>query len=313
MIDPIQTLWLTLLTILGSYGLVLQFTESKVFSEFYLYGKCLDVKKKNSLFWRIFLVPKRYFSHFYLSALLTFPTAFMLVLLYYSPSSPGHALLHGFIGDFQKLSSNRLKFKTNNSLESITVLLFTQILMAIQASRRLYETLFISVFASTSKINMIHYLYGHAFYLAAAASTVCPILLSQTSSKFVTIDLIDHLVTGRRALVFVLFIYVSHYQHRCHVILANLRKDKSGRVIAEQHYAPSGGLFEYVSCPHFLTEVIIYLLIVVVQEFSSSYWNLIFLLVLTTQVFNAMSAHKWYKRKYNDYPPDRRAIIPGLL
>lgn len=313
MLDPIAGLWITFLATLGSCGIFIHLTDCKVASEFYVYGKCLDLRKKKSLFWRFFLLPKKNFSHFYLIALFLFSLATSVIFVYYGQLGKNHARLQGFIAGFQKISKSQFRFETCEDLESITALLFTLILMAIQVSRRLYETISVSVFSSSSKINIIHYLYGHAFYLMAALSTICPILLSQTSSKFKSADLIDNLVTRKRALLFVLFIYVSHYQHKCHVILANLRKDKSGRVITEQHYAPSGGLFEYVSCPHFLTEIIIYLLVIVIQGFSNSYWNLIFLLVFVTQTLNAMSAHKWYKMKYTDYPKERKAIIPKLL
>lgn len=300
-------------TSISSYGLYLLLTEDKQASAFYVYGKSLDTTKKKGLFWKLFLLPKRYFRHFYLLALLVLIPSLFLVTVYYVPSNLNLKLIAILNTVNRFISNNAILIKRSKDLSTITSLVFTNILFIIQCSRRLYESLLISVYSSNSKINVIHYIFGHAFYLLATISTVVPILLSETSNTYSLNDLIDNLVTKRRAVAFVLFIYASHYQHKCHIILANLRKDKAGRVITEQHYVPSGGLFEYLSCPHFFIEIILYFIIVLVQDFNNTYWNLVFLLVLSTQIINAITEHRWYKRKYKDYPKERRAILPGLL
>lgn len=306
--DPILYWWILLWLTLGSYGtyILINIEDNKAAS-LYVYGKSLDLKNKkwpkwgSQWFWQLFLLPKRYFKHFYMTSLLAFITCFVVALL-------------PFNQQFQSLFDRKLiKFESADSINSFTALLFTMILMIIQSARRLYETSFISVYSKDSKINIIHYLYGHVFYIMAAISTVVPILISQTSNKFTFTSLIDNLITKQRAIAFILFIYTSHQQQNCNKVLANLRKDKSGQVITDQHYVPSGGLFEYVSCPHFLTEVIIYFLILVAQEFKQAYWNLIFLLVLSTQTIKAIMEHRWYRRKYKDYSKERKAIFPRLL
>lgn len=312
MLDPLALFWIFIWTTISSYGLYLLLTGDKKLSDLYVYGKSLDLKRKKGPFWQRFLLPKRYFAHFYIIALLIFLPSFAITITYYVPSQ-----LRSNLCETLKVivdATNRYaKIETADTLSSITALVFTLILMIIQTSRRLYECLFISVYSTNSKINLIHYLFGHTFYIAAALSTVCPILLSQTANKFTFVALLDHLITKNRAIAFILFIYASHYQQKCHKILASLRKDKAGNVISEQHYVPAGGPFEYVSCPHFLIEVILYFLILVVQGFNSTYWNLIFLMVLSTQTINATTEHRWYKKKYKDYPKERKAIFPILF
>lgn len=100
---------------------------------------------------------------------------------------------------------------------------------------------------------------------------------------------------------------------KCHRILANLRKDKSGRIITDRHYVPSGGLFEFVACPHYSIEIVIYLIITMIQGFRNYYWNLIFLLVLSTQMINGLNELKWYRRSYKDYPKEKKSVIPKIL
>lgn len=312
-LDPLKFYWIAVFSTIVPFGLYLLIGENNnQVSDFYVYGKSLDVSRKKNLFWRIFLVPKRYFRHFYVLSLLVFVASLSLIIVNSFPCSTSrklNAILNSVSKEYQTL----FQIEKSDSLEYTSSLIFTLLLMIIQSSRRLYESVFISVYSSQSKINIIHYLFGHSFYIVAALSTLCPILMSSKESKHDFITLIDHLVDRKRAALFVLFIYTSHYQHNCHKILANLRKDKAGRVIAEKHFVPSGGPFEYVSCPHFLTEILIYLVIVMIQGLRNTYWNWIFLLVLSTQTINALTEHKWYKRKYKDYPETRKAIIPKLL
>jgi len=312
MFDPILAYWIVVFSSITSYGIYIILTEDEQASSFYVYGKSLAVTKKKGLFWRYFLVPKTYFSHFYILSVSIFIPSLVIAILYYAPSKPG-AQIHEAIDSLMKLSKDLVKIKVAQDLNQVVSLVFTLILMVVQCSRRLYECLFISVYSNNSRINLLHYVFGHSFYIFAALSTLCPIVFSKTSESFSVNDLFDNLLNKERALLFVLFVYTSHHQQKCHKILANLRKDKTGNVITEQHYVPSGGLFEYVSCPHFLLETILYFIIILMQKFSIFYWNVIFLLVLSTQTINAITNHRWYKMKYKDYPKVRRAIFPRLL
>lgn len=310
--DPLVGIWVAIWSTISSYGLFLILSENKTASKFYVYGKSLESSKKKGLFWTLYLVPKKFFGHFYLTAIISFLSSLILFILYYLPSN-FRPIFMANLESCINYTCKYVKIETHDSIDTITSLLFTIILMLVQSTRRLYESYFVSVYSSSSKINLIHYAFGHLFYVLAALSTICPILYSQTASQNTLVAILDNLVTKKRAALFVLFVYASHYQHKCHKILANLRKDKWGRVITEQHYVPTGGLFEYVTCPHFLIEIILYLLIVVIQDFNVFYWNLIFLLVLSTQTLNAITEHKWYKKSYKDYPKGRTAIVPKLL
>lgn len=312
MFDPILIFWITVWTSISSYGVYLLLTGDERTSSFYVYGKSLEVNKRKGLFWRLFLVPKKYFAHFYLVSLCVFVPSLILAITYYVPAMAS-TRLDATISSLKMLSKDIVRIEVAQDLNQVVALVFTLILMIIQCSRRLYECLFISVFSNESRINVLHYVFGHSFYIFAALSTLCPILFSQTANKFSMNDLIDNLLNKQRAILFTLFIYASHHQHKCHLILANLRKDKTGRVITQQHFVPTAGLFEYVSCPHFLLETILYFIIIVMQNFNITYWNMIFLLVLSTQTINALTEHKWYKRKYKDYPKEKRAIFPKLL
>ena len=74
---------------------------------------------------------------------------------------------------------------------------------------------------------------------------------------------------------------------------------------------PRGGLFERVSCPNHMGEIIQW------WGFALMCWNLPALSFAIWTAANliprAVSHHAWYRRAFPDYPPNRRAVIPALL
>ncbi len=89
-------------------------------------------------------------------------------------------------------------------------------------------------------------------------------------------------------------------------ILFNLRKPgESGYRI------PRGGLYRLVSCPNYLGEMIEWC------GFALAAWSPAALVFAVWTVANllprAVAHHRWYRERFPDYPPERRAIIPYLL
>lgn len=110
-----------------------------------------------------------------------------------------------------------------------------------------------------------------------------------------------------------LFLWSSYVQFDSHRILANLRKDTTGRVITTKHSIPRGKWFDLVSSPHYMAEILIYLAITIVLGGKSPTWWMVFLFVITNQVFVGMFNHSWYKNTFKDYPKSRYAIVPFIL
>lgn len=93
---------------------------------------------------------------------------------------------------------------------------------------------------------------------------------------------------------------------RSDTILLALRKPGE-----EGYRIPHGGAFRWVSCPNYLGELL---------EWGS--WALLtsslaglsfFLFTLANLLPRALANHRWYRRTFLDYPPERRALIPWLL
>ena len=74
---------------------------------------------------------------------------------------------------------------------------------------------------------------------------------------------------------------------------------------------PRGGAYRYVSCPNYLGEIIEW------AGWALATWSLagfaFFLYTAANLAPRALSHHKWYRAHFPDYPPNRKALIPGLL
>ena len=74
---------------------------------------------------------------------------------------------------------------------------------------------------------------------------------------------------------------------------------------------PRGGLFEKVSCPNYLGEIIEW------TGWAIATWSLAGATFAIWTVCNlaprALAHHKWYKEEFEEYPEDRKALVPFLL
>lgn len=89
-------------------------------------------------------------------------------------------------------------------------------------------------------------------------------------------------------------------------ILLDLRKPgESGYKI------PHGGLFKYVSCPNLFGEILEWF------GFAIMCWNLPALAFAVWTAANllprAFSHHRWYKSRFENYPEERKAVIPFIV
>jgi len=73
---------------------------------------------------------------------------------------------------------------------------------------------------------------------------------------------------------------------------------------------PYGGAFEKVSCPNYLGEILEWI------GWAIATWSLAGLAFAIWTFCNlaprALSHHKWYKENFNDYPSNRKALIPWV-
>ncbi len=96
---------------------------------------------------------------------------------------------------------------------------------------------------------------------------------------------------------------INQYHDR---ILLRLRKNNGGG-----YKIPFGGLFNYISCPNFLGEIIEW------GGFAMLTWCMptlsFFIWTMVNLIPRALDHHKWYINKFPEYPPKRKAVIPFIL
>jgi len=73
---------------------------------------------------------------------------------------------------------------------------------------------------------------------------------------------------------------------------------------------PYGGLYRWVSCPNYLGEIVEW------TGWAVATWSLAGLAFAAWTAANlaprAWTHHAWYRAHFADYPPERRALVPGL-
>jgi len=76
----------------------------------------------------------------------------------------------------------------------------------------------------------------------------------------------------------------------------------------QDYSIPTGGAFRWVSCPNYLGEIIEWIGWAVL---TCSPGGLVFALwTAANLVPRAWTNHNWYREKFDDYPPARRALVP---
>ncbi|XP_068961358.1 polyprenol reductase [Petaurus breviceps papuanus] len=309
-LTPIGALWLILASAF-LLALLLQTVPPSVlppgslalstfFQDLIRYGKTKSVQRPAS--WEVFDVPKRWFYHFYIISVVW--NGFLLFRLIQALflGTPFPVWLQDLL---RKLGASQMQ-GDELVLSAFLVLVF----MWLHSIRRLMECLFISVF-SEGVIHVVQYCFG-IFYYVIIGLTV----LSQVPVSGRNVYVGKSLLMQTRwfhILGMMMYIWSSIHQYRCHVILANMRKNDSGKVIHSNYRIPFGDWFEYVSGPNYFAELMIYVSLAVTFGFYNFTWWLVVSYVLFSQALAAVLSHKFYLKKFDSYPKHRKAYVPFLF
>uniref|UniRef100_A0A8C8VGX4 Polyprenal reductase n=1 Tax=Pelusios castaneus TaxID=367368 RepID=A0A8C8VGX4_9SAUR len=250
---------------------------------------------------RLLEVPKRWFSHFYILSVIW--NGFLLLLLIQAlfQARPFPVWLHDLLSALGGASQN--KDEGEKSLSALLVL----ILLWLHSFRRLIECLCISVF-SNGALHIVQYCFGLGYYIAIGLTVLCQVPANASKGKDLFMQICWYHILG-----ILIYIWASVHQHRCHVILANLRKNKSGKVVNLGHSVPFGDWFDRVSCPHYFAELLIYISMAITFGFHNLTWWLLVMYVLFNQALAAVLCHEFYVNKFSSYPTHRKAFIPFLF
>lgn len=280
-------------------------------------------------------VPQKFFLHFYLVAVVWTTLMVIATWLYAYRMAPlvseplpfstfaSHLTGGSHILSFHKHRSAplELRFRVWRSL-------FLLLLMEVHVFRRLCETIYVFNYSSSARMHIFGYLTGLFFYTAAPLSLFCD--CASEVFKFAATQVAEFIVKGRGQMPdteFDLWGYVNPFlklgwcqwigasifmwgwihQHHCHAILGSLREQSEQ---SDEYVIPYGDWFKFVSSPHYLAEIVIYTGLVVASGGADLTIWLLWGFVVANLVFAAAETHRWYLRKFDNYPKNRRAIIP---
>ena len=169
----------------------------------------------------------------------------------------------------------------------------------------------------------LHYLNRAVYYplVRRMSDTTVPVVLMAIAFNFVNGALMGtelahgskHLAdpsTQLLALGAFLFVAGAAVNVVSDATLRNLRVGRPKKD-AGKHFVPTGGLFELVTCPHYLGECLEWLGFAIATQtragWAFAFWTFANLMP------RAVAYRKWYRRKFKKrYPARRKAMIPYL-
>ena len=122
---------------------------------------------------------------------------------------------------------------------------------------------------------------------------------------FLTLEQFESISHTYLILGFIVFIIGFYINTSSDNILIKLRSNQKGYVI------PKGKLFNYVSCPNFLGEIIEWLGFAIMTLNPGSLSFLIW--TICNLIPRSIAHHKWYQENFENYPKKRKAVVPYFL
>ena len=175
-----------------------------------------------------------------------------------------------------------------NGARSLTWVMFT-----FQCGRRLIECLHTLYGDST--------MHGSAFLLGFLHYYLIPIEIKSIPDERVSLAWF--------ALVGGLFLIASFSQNYCHRILDGMKRNQGK---SKTYKVPRGFLFEFVCCPHYLCEVMVYLCLWLMNPASMEMF-LIFVWVLSNHIVVADFQFEFYQRRATtSLPPHWKRLVPFI-
>lgn len=207
--------------------------------------------------------------------------------------------------------------------------LIALILLGIHCVVRFYECLYSTEYGS-SRMHISGLFVGLIHYILVPASLCSTISFDCSLIKFCNTHMIEYLPKylldseyyvvsesfrwTRYSVALFLFVLASVYQVRCHSILIDLKR-KNFQIpneVKSQYSLPVGSLFEYVCCPHYLCEMIVYMSLFLVRpspvQIASLVWVSVNLAVVAQQQFT------YYQKRFPEEMKRKhiRRLVPFL-
>ncbi|XVF00984.1 hypothetical protein REPUB_Repub04eG0049200 [Reevesia pubescens] len=251
-----------------------------------------------------FIVPQRFFSHFYVVAVVWTTLLLLTTWLYAYRMAPMTSDLFNFSHLASHLTGGSHIFSFHKSrltpLEhryKVWRIVLLLLLMEAQVLRRLFETFYVTNYSHSARMHIFGYLTGLYFYVAAPLSLCCNCV--PEVFKFTQNLVYEFIVKGKNQMPAIeidwwesvnplmklgwhqwigsaIFLWGWIHQRHCHAILGSLREHAEQ---VDDYVIPTGDWFDIVSSPHYLAEIVIYAGLLIASGGDLTVW-LLFIFVV---------------------------------
>ena len=226
-------------------------------------------------------VPKRYFRHMYWTGLAS--TLIIVLLVKY-----GH-------------------YKINKDTIFIIFLFFLHVL------RRLWECYYMTLYQNSS-MHIMGYLVGIIHYII---SPLCILTISNCKEyqRVTIIAVVKKLIS---ITIFTCGTYIQYHSHHTFYKLKERKIEIKNEPQYEKNYShslPTGFLFNYICCPHYFGEILIYFSFCIFTSEISMSMILLVVWVQSNLSVVALQNLKWYKNKFGrdpNFPKSWKSVIPFI-
>ncbi|CAA7023147.1 unnamed protein product [Microthlaspi erraticum] len=282
-------------------------------------------------------VPQRFFAHFYVIGVacttLLLATTWMFACKVAPLSSSEEFQLSDIASRLTGGGSHVFSFHKSHLTPvehrlEVWRAVFLLILMETQVVRRLIESIYVFKYSPSARMNILGYLVGICFYTGAPFS-LC-VNIAPEVARFAGNQVAEFIANGKghssspevdlvlsisplmklglcQLIGGAVFLWGWLHQRRCHAILGSLRESPRQ---ANEYIIPHGDWFEMVSSPHYLAEIVLYAGLVIASGGTDITIWLLFSFVVGNLTMAAGETHRWYLRKFENYPANRSAIFP---
>lgn len=250
------------------------------------YGKTLDlldghIPYRNSIF--NLMVPKKWFIHFYIVSVLS--TCFWINQIY-------RCLIHN--------KCNGLSYFSHDTTQPLHEVYICMLFMGIHGGRRLYECLVIQKHRD-SQMWIGHYFLGLTYYFFCGIGMWCEGAGNVQNSTIIRHEF-KSFFTITVALSTLIYVFFSWTQYLTHDSLSKLRADAN----SPKYSLPSTGLFKYLICPHYTSEIGIYFSFVILTRAQNITILIIFIWVVAILTISASETQRWRLKRFKlsaQHPP----------
>ena len=99
----------------------------------------------------------------------------------------------------------------------------------------------------------------------------------------------------------------------CHCIIRLFLN--AGHIVTTAYKLPRGGWFDSlnVSSPHYFAEILVHLAVGVAMGMRNETWWLATGYLIVHHVQLSADRHRYYRQKFDDFPKDRKMLMPFFL